>query len=85
MEHLPKTPLSENNEITFGLHRKQDGQLSMGNNGVRFDASRKTLSVDDTEYKLTPRLLVLITQKHPRPTQYNNNDYKIYSSLVAQT
>ena len=26
-----------------------------------------------------------MTNKHPRPTQYNSNDYKTYKSLVAQT
>ena len=56
----------------------------MGNKVVRFDVNGKTLSVDDTEYKLKAGLVVLITQKHPRPTQYNSNDYKTYKSLVAQ-
>ena len=64
-----KTAL-KNADTSFGFHRKQNGQLSMGNKVVRLDASRKTLSVDDTEYKLTPGLLVLITHKHPQPTQY---------------
>ena len=40
--------------------------------------------VDDTDYKLTPGLLVLITNKHPRAGQWNSNDYKAYKSLVAQ-
>ena len=39
----------------------------------------------NTEYKLTPGLLVLITNKHPCHIQYNSNDYKVYKSLVAQT
>ena len=63
----------------------QAWEISMGNKVVRLHASRHTLSVDDTEFKLTPGLVVLITQKHPRPTQYNSNDYKTYKSLVAQT
>ena len=45
----------------------------------------KTLLVDDTEYKLTPGLLVLITNKHSRAGQWNSNDYKEYKPLVAQT
>ena len=40
---------------------------------------------DDTEYKLTPGLLVLKTNKHPRAGQWNSNDYQVYNSLVAQT
>ena len=41
--------------------------------------------VDDTQYKLTPRLLVLITNIHPRDGQWKANDYQVYKSLVAQT
>ena len=51
------------------MYQKQDGS-----NG-------KTLLVDDTEYKLTPGLLVLITNKHPRAGQWNSNDYQVYKSL----
>ena len=36
-------------------------------------------------YKLTPGLLELITNKHPRTDQYNLNDKEVYSSFVAQT
>ena len=43
-----------------GVYQKQDGQLSMGNKVVRLDVNGKTLIVDDTEYKLTPGLVVLI-------------------------
>ena len=35
-------------------------------------------------YKLTPGLLELITNKHPRLDQYNSNE-GVYESLVAQT
>ena len=34
-----KPPLSKITDITLDLHRKQDGQLSMGNKVVRLDAS----------------------------------------------
>ena len=45
----------------------------------------KTFSADDTEYKLTPGLFVLIPKKHPRAGQWNSNDYQVYKSRVAQT
>ena len=67
------------------LFQKQDGQLGMGNKVVRLGANAKTLTVGDTEYKLTPCLLELITNKHPRDGQCKPNDYKVYKSLVAQT
>ena len=73
----------KNADTTFGLYKKQDGQLGMGNNVVQLDG--KTLIVDDTEYKLTPGLLLLITNKLPLAGQWNSNDYKAYKSLVAQT
>ena len=43
----------------------------MGNKAVRLNVNRKTLTVDDMDYKLTPGLLELITIKHPRREQYN--------------
>ena len=57
----------------------------MGNNVMQFDGHKNTLTVDDTEYKLTPGLEALIMLKHQLPTKYNSNDYKAYESLVAQT
>ena len=53
---------------TFGLYRKQDGQLGMGNKAVRLDVNGKTLTMDDIEYKITPGLEALIALKHPRST-----------------
>ena len=47
----------------------------MGNKVVHIVVNRKTLTVDDTEYKLTTGLLILTTQKHPRDGQWNSNDY----------
>ena len=44
-----KTQPRKNADTTFGVHRKQDVQLSMGNKVVRIDPNRKTLTVDDTE------------------------------------
>ena len=57
----------------------------MGNKVVRLNVNGKTLLVDDTEYKLTPRLLVLITNKHPQAGQWKTNDYQVYKWLAAQT
>ena len=73
--------LDKNSNATFGLFQKQDGQLVV----VLPGANAKTLIVDDTEYKLTPGLFVLITNKHPRAGQWKTNDYKVYKSLVAKT
>ena len=80
-----RPPPNKNADATFGLYRKQDGQLSMGNKVVRLDVNEKTLTVGDTYYTLTPDLLVLITQKYPRPIQYNSSAYIVYKSLVAQS
>ena len=72
----------KNVDTTFGLFQTQDGKLGMGNKVLHLDG--KTLSIDDTKYKLTPGLLVLITKKHSQAGQWNYNDYKAYKSLVAQ-
>ena len=81
-----RPPPSKNTDTTFGLYKKQDGQLSIGNKVARLGVNGKTLIVDDTEYKLTPGFLVLTTNKHPRAGQwYSNDSNKAYKSLVAQT
>ena len=77
-------PPSKPADTTFGFYKK-DGQLRMGNKAVQLDINGKTLTVDDTVYKLTSGLLELITNKHPRPDQYNSNDKRLYILLVAQT
>ena len=74
----------KNVDPIFGLYRKQNGQLSMGNKAVGLNVNGKTLTID-IEYKITPDLEALIVLKHPRPTQFNSSDYKAYKSLVAQT
>ena len=78
-----RPPLNKNADNTFGIYKKRGGQLGMGNKVTHVNG--RILSVDDTEYKLTPGLFAVIAEKHPRPTQYNSNDYKAYKSLVAQT
>ena len=77
--------LDKNIDSTIGLFQRQDGKLGMGNKVVRLGANGKALLVDNTEYKLTPGLFVLITNKHPRAGQWKTNDYKVYKLLVAQT
>ena len=52
-----KSQLDKNTDTTFGMHKKQDGQLGMGNKAVQLD--------ENTEYKLTPGLQALIALKHP--------------------
>ena len=83
VEAPSKTPLNKTD--TTGIHKRQDGQLGIGNKVVRLDVNGMTLSVDDTGYKLAPGLFVLITKKHPRAGQWNSNDYQVYKSFVAQT
>ena len=75
----------KNTDTTFGIHKRQDGQIGMGSKVVRIEGNKQILLVDDTEYKPTPGLLVLITNKHPRPDQWKPNDYQVYKSFVAQT
>ena len=72
----------KNTNTTFGVYKRQDGQLSMGNKVVRLDGN--AITIDGIEYKLTLGLLELIKNKHPRPRQYNSKDYITYKSLVAQ-
>ena len=57
-----RPPPRKHVDTTFGLYRKQDGQLSMGNKAVRHDVNGKTLTMDDTEYKITPGLEALTVQ-----------------------
>ena len=47
-----RPPPNKNAGTTFGIHRRQDGQLDRGSKAVQLNG--KTLIVDDTEYKLTP-------------------------------
>ena len=52
---------------------------------MQVNENRKTFSVDGTEYKLTSGLKVLIMSKHPRPSQWDSDDYQAYKFLCAQT
>ena len=44
----------------------------------------KRLSVDGTEYDLTPGLQAFIMQKQPQISQWPSHDYRAYKSLSAQ-
>ena len=76
---------SKNVDTTFGIYTRQDGELAMGNEVVQINRNKRTSSVDDTEYDFTPGRHALIMSKHPRPTQYDSNDYRVYKTLCAQT
>ena len=80
-QDLPR--VNRNTDTAFGIYKRLDGQLGMGNKVVQLD--EKTLAADDTKYELTPGLRVLIGLKRPHPSQWKTNDYKVCKSLVAQT
>ena len=84
-EALNRAIVSKNIDTTYGIFERQDGQLGRGSKVLRLDENEKILTVDDTEYKLTPGLRALITLKLPRPAQWKTDDYQVYKELVAQT
>ena len=53
-------------DTTFGIYRRKDEQLQMGNKIVEIDDNERVLSVDGTKYDFTPGLWAFITQKHPQ-------------------
>ena len=78
-------PRVKNVDTTFGIFRRQDGQLHMGSEIVKISGNGTTLDVDDVEYDLTPGLHTLIMQKHSRPNQWTSGDYQVYKYLSMQT
>ena len=82
-EALSRATVSKNIDTAFGIFEREDGQLGMGSKVVRLDENEKILTVDDTEYKLTPGLRALVTLKQPQPSKCNPNDYREYKSLVT--
>ena len=76
---------SKNVDNTFDIYIRRDGQLAMGKKIVQVDKNKKTLSVDHTEYDLTPGLQAFIMQKHPQISQWPSHDYRAYKSHSAQT
>ena len=70
---------------TFGIYRRKDGQLQMGNKIVQIDENSKILIVAGTKYDFTPGLLAFITQKHPKVSIWSSHDYRTYKALAAQT
>ena len=78
-------PRVRNVDTTFGIFRRQDGQLQMGSEIVKMSENGTILNVDGVEYNLTPGLHTLILQKHPRPNQWTSVDYQAYKYLSIQT
>ena len=78
-------PRVKNVDTTFGIFRRQDGQLQMGSEIVKISENGTILDVDDVEYDLTAGLHTLIVQKHPRPNQWTSGDYQTYKYLSIQT
>ena len=74
-----------NLDTTFGIYRRKNGQLQMGNKIVEIDENERVLSVDGTKYDFTPGLWAFITQKHPQVSQWPSRDYRTYKSLSPQT
>ena len=81
----PTSKQKKSSDFTFGIYRRQDGQLSMGNKVVQIDGNGKVLLVDGKKYKFTPGLTAFIGLKRPRPIQWNSSVYKASKELVAQT
>ena len=76
----------KNLDTTFGIYRRKDGQLQMGNKIGEIDEhERRLLIIDGTKYDFTPGLWAFITQKHPQVSQWSSQDYRTYKSLSAQT
>ena len=78
-------PRVKNVNTTFGIFRRQDGQLQMGIEIVKISGNGTILDVDGVEYDLTPGLHTLIVQKHPRPNQWTSGDYQAYKYISIQT
>ena len=70
----------KNLDTTFGIYRRKDGQLQIGNKIVEVDEHDKFLIVDGTRYDFTPGLWAFITQKHPQVSQWSSHDYRTYNS-----
>ena len=65
----------KNLDTTFGIYRRKDGQLQMGNKIVEIDEHDKFLIVNGTRYDFTPGLWAFITQKHPQVSLWYSHDY----------
>ena len=72
-------------DTTFGIFRRQDGQLQMGSEIVKISENGTILNVDGVEYDLTLGLHTLIVQKHPRPNQWTSGDYQADEYLSIKT
>ena len=68
---------SKTSDTTFGIYRKPDGKLGMGNRVVQIS--------DDKSPLLVPGLIEMIVKKHPQADKWNSSDLRIYKELVMQT
>ena len=75
----------KNLDTTFGIYRRKDGQLQMGNKIVEIDEHEWFLLVDGKKYNFTPGLWAFITEKHSQVSQWSSQVYRTYKSLSAQT
>ena len=78
-------PRVKNVDTTFGIFRRQDGQLQMGSEIVKISENGTILNVDSVEYDLTPGIHTLIVQKHPRSNQWTSGDSQAYKYISIQT
>ena len=78
-------PRVKNVDTTFGILRRQDGQLQMGSEIVKISENGTILNVDGVEYGLTPGLHTWIVQKQPLTNQWTSGDYQAYKYLSIQT
>ena len=77
-------PRVKNVDTTFGIFRRQDGQLQMGSEIGKIGEDGTILNVDGVEYDLTSGLHTLIVQKHPRPNEWTSGDYQKISFYTDQ-
>ena len=47
-----RPPPNKNADTTFGLYRKKDGQLGMGNKIAQLDVNEKTLAIESISLRL---------------------------------
>ena len=62
----------KNLDTTFGIYRRKDGQLQMGNKIVQIEENDKIIIVAGTRYDFTPGLSAFITQKHPQVSMWSS-------------
>ena len=77
-QRVDARPLSsKTSDTTFGIYRRPDGKLGMGNRVVQIS--------DDKSPLLVPGLIEMIVKKNPQADKWNSSDLRIYKELVMQT